>query len=64
MKTATTDSRWSGFKRRMVLVGVLVGITGIQLGFGCECATVAALATAAAAAGLVVSLAREAWGGF
>ncbi len=62
MKTSTTDSRWSGFKRRMVTVAVLVGITGNQVGCACECATVATLATAAAAAGLVVYLAREALG--
>ncbi len=58
MKTSTTDSRWSGLKRRFLIVALLVGITGSQVGCGCECATVATLATAAAAAGLVVFLAR------
>ena len=60
MKTSKTGSRWSGLKRRLLMVAVLVGITGSQVGCGCECATVATLATAAAAAAPVVFLAREA----
>ena len=59
MKTATTDSRWSGLKRRFLMVALLAGITGSQVGCGCECATVATLATAVAAAGPVVFVARE-----
>ena len=59
MKTSTTYSRWSVLKRRLLAMAVLVGITGSQLGCGCECATVATLATAVAAAGPVVFVARE-----
>ena len=60
MKTSTTDSRWSGLKRRLLMLAVLVGITSSQIGSGCEYATVATLATATAAAAPVVFLAREA----
>ena len=60
MKKLETDSRWSGLKRRLLMLAVLVGIAGSQVGCGCECATVATLATVAAAAAPVVFLAREA----
>ena len=57
METSTTGLQWTGLKRKLVIVALLAGITGSQLGCGCECATVAAVAAVAAP---VVFLAREA----
>ena len=57
MKTSTTNSRWSGLKRRFLMLALLAGITGSQVGCGCECATAAAVAALATP---VVFLVREA----
>ena len=57
MKTSTTGFRWTGLQRKLVMCALLAGITGIQVGCGCECATAAAVAGLAAP---VVFLAREA----
>ena len=57
MKTSTKGSRWSAIQRKVAMGALLVGITGSQIGCGCECATVAAFAAVATP---VVFLAREA----
>ena len=57
MKTSTNGSRWTGLQRKLVMGALLVGITGSQVGCGCECATVAAVAAVATP---IVFLAREA----
>lgn len=56
MKTSKTYSRWSGLKRRLVMLAVLVGMTGCQLGCGLKCETVAGFGPAVAP---VVFLPRE-----
>jgi uncharacterized protein YcfJ len=56
MKALMTESGWSPLKRRLLMGALLVGITGSQVGCGCECATVAAIAATAAP---VVFVARE-----
>jgi hypothetical protein len=48
MKSLTSDSRWSGLKRRLLMVALLAGIAGSQVGCGCECAAIGTLTTIAA----------------
>ena len=57
MKTSTTGSRGTVLQRKLVMCALLVGITGSQVGCGCECATVA---TVVGVATPMVLLAREA----
>lgn len=56
MKTSMSDTFFGSVKRRFMVGAVLLGITGSQLGCGCECATVA---TAIAAATPAIMVARE-----
>jgi hypothetical protein len=60
MKSLTSDSRWSGLKRRLLMVALLAGIAGSQVGCGCECAAIGTLTTIAAGTAPVVYLVREA----
>ena len=57
MKALMTGSCWSPLKRRFLMGAMLVGITGSQVGCGCEC--VATAAAIAATAAPVVFVARE-----
>ena len=57
MKVLITGSFWSSLKRRLLMGAILIGITGSQVGCGCECAGAAAVVGLATP---IILLAREA----